>query len=282
MNTKEYAMINSPARPMPSRSMRVRHAALVLALLGGLVASAAHAQDEVAVSDQTVRSNTGDIKNNTKDIKNNTSNISNQIGGSTNSGGSDTVNGHLKNIDTVDNGNAPASSSSAVAAPKVALVDEPTPDTSQCDSVATKQQPNCVEILKTQNSQYQYMKAMYDIATSREKDLKSLISARQRLQSEDFGKLEDNTNKMIAMRAQMDIDRQQMEAANNAYTLRLNYLQAKQTQLAQSANSGGGSNNIITNTVSQIVSGAVLKGALSLQQTNNGAQTLGIEDSNGF
>jgi len=120
------------------------------------------------------------------------------------------------------------------------------------------------------------------MTSSRESDLKSLIAARQALQSEDFGKLEDNTNKMIALRAQMDIDRQQMESINNAYTLRLNYLQGQQTQLAQAANSGNSSNNIITNTISQIASGALLKGALTLQQTDNGAQTLQIEGTNGF
>jgi len=275
-------MIYSTARPIPSRPMRVCQAILVLALLVAGLFTGAHAQDAVAVYDQTVEDNTGDIKSNTNDIKSNTNNISNQIGGSTSSGNSDTVNSHLKNIDTVGNGNAPASSSSAVTAPTMALVDMPTPDTSQCNSVATAQQANCTEILKTQNAQYQYMKAMYDMTSSRESDLKSLIAARQALQSEDFGKLEDNTNKMIALRAQMDIDRQQMESINNAYTLRLNYLQGQQTQLAQAANSGNSSNNIITNTISQIASGALLKGALTLQQTDNGAQTLQIEGTNGF
>jgi len=263
-------MIYSNIRSIPSRPMRAGWSVLAVALLAGFATGVSHAQDSnaVAVYDST--------------LKTNTNNISNQLGGSTASGNADTVNRHLRNIDTVANGNAPASSSSAVAAPQVALVDMSTPDTSQCNGVASPQQANCTEILKTQNSQYQYMKAMYDMTSSRETALKNLITARQSLQPEDYGKLEDNTNKLIALRAQMDIDRQQMESVNNAYTLRLNYLQAQQTQLAQSANTGGSSNNIITNTISQIVSGAVLKGALSLQQTDNGAQTLQIEGSNGF
>lgn len=270
-------MTYSITRRPPSHPMRVPRATLVVFLLLVLCLGAAHAQDAVAVTDQNV------VKN-TDSVKTNTDRISKQVGGSSSSDSSDTVNGHLRNIDTVGTGNAPASSSSSVAAPTVALVNMPSPETSQCNSVAIAQMANCVEILKTQNSQYQYMKAMYDNTFSREKDLKSLIAERQALRSEDYGKVEDNTNKMIALRAQMDIDRQQMESVNSVYSLRLNYLQAQQTRLAQAASSGSSSStdNAITNTIGQIVSGAVLKGALTLQQTNNGAQTLGIEDTNGF
>jgi len=268
-------MIYSNIRSIPSRPMRAGWSVLAVALLAGFATGVSHAQDPnaVAVYDST--------------LKTNTNNISNQLGGSNTSGSSntDTVNGHLKNIDTIGINSAPASSSSAVAAPQVALVDMSNLDTSPCNSVASAQQPNCTAILQTQNSQYQYMKAMYDITSSREKDLKALVAARQALQKEDYGLLEDNTNKLIALRAQMDIDRQQMEAANNAYNLRISYLQSQQSQLAQNANTGGsssGSSSIITNTISQIVSGAILKTALSAQQTDNGAQTLQIEGSNGF
>ncbi|MEW9625588.1 hypothetical protein [Rhodanobacter geophilus] len=272
-------MINPPVRSAYSRPLRMRQATLLLVLLAVLSTGTVRAQDEVAVSDQTVRTNTGDIKSNTRDIKSNTSDISKQIGGST-SDGSDTVNGHLKFIDSISNGDAPASSSSAVAPPKVALVDI-SADTSTCSGVATQQQTNCQDIINTENSQYQYMKAMYDITTSRENDLKALIRARQNIGAEEFGKLADNTNKLIALRAQMDIDRQQMESAYYAYTTRLRYLQKQQAQLADAANKGG-STGIIQNTISQITSGAILAGALSVPQTNNGAKKLSIEDSNGF
>lgn len=267
-------MTYSITRGPPSSSTRVLRAIVIVVLLSVLYLGTAHSQDAVAVTDQDVVKNTGKVETNTDKI-------SKQVGGSTSSDSSDTVNGHLKNIDTVDNGNAPASSSSAVAAPRVALVNMPSPDTSQCNSVAKAQMANCIEILETENSQYQYMKAMYDNTSSREKDLKALIAQRQALRSEDYGKVEDNTNKMIALRAQMDIDRQQMESVNNVYSLRLNYLRAQQTRLAQAASSGS-TDSIVTNTIGQIVSGAVLKAALTLQQTSNGAQTLSIENTNGF
>ncbi len=278
-------MIHSTIRSMPSRPSRGGKFCLSLVLLASLFAiGSVHAQDAVAVTDTNPNDNTGQTQTNT-------SNIAKQIGGSTSSSASsgssnpDTLNGHLKNIDTIGTSNAPASSSSAVAAPQVALADMSNLDTSPCNSVASAQQPNCTAILQTQNSQYQYMKAMYDITSSREKDLKALVAARQALQKEDYGQLEDNTNKLIALRAQMDIDRQQMESANNAYNLRISYLQSQQSQLAQNTNTGGsssGSSSIITNTISQIVSGAILKTALSVQQTDNGAQTLKIEGTNGF
>jgi hypothetical protein len=279
MNTKECAMINSPAHPMPSRSMRARHAILVLALLGGLAASAAHAQDEVAVSDQTVRNNTGDIKNNTKDIKNNTSNISKQIGGSTN-GGSDTVNGHLKNIDTL--GSAPSSALSTVATPDVNLdtLSAPSTSTSSCNGLATAQQQNCVDVINTKNAQFTYMKAMYDMALKRQTTLNDLQSARRNLGTEDFGKLQDNTNQTLTLIAQIQIDRQQMESVNNAYSARLEYLQNQQTQLAKSATEPSGS-SIISNIASQAIAGAVLQTALSIQSSGN-TKPLGIENSNGW
>jgi hypothetical protein len=279
-------MTTSPNRSTLTGSMRVRCAVLALALLPGLFVNAAHAQDEVAVSDQTVRNNTSGIKNNTNaiknntgDIKSNTGNISNQIGGSTN-GGSDTVNGHLKNIDTL--GNAPSSALSTVAAPDVNLDTLGSPDssTSSCNGLATAQQQNCVDIINTKNAQFTYMKAMYDMAVKRQSTLNDLQNARRNLGTEDFGKLQDNTNQILTLIAQIQIDRQQMESVYNAYTARLEYLRNQQTKLAKSATEPSG-NSIISNIASQAMAGAILKGALSVQSSGN-AQPLGIEKSSGW
>lgn len=259
-------MTNSPARPMPSRLMRVRHAVLALVLLGGFVASAAHAQNAVAVSDQTVRTNTG--------------NISNQLGGSTRSGSSDTVNGHLKNIDTL--GRVPSSALSTVATPDVDLdqISAPNTSTTSCNGLAQAQQQNCIDIINTKNAQFTYMKAMYDMALKRQATLNDLQAARRSLQPEDFGKMQDNTNQILTLIAQIQIDRQQMESVYNAYSARLEYLQNQQAQLAKSATEPSG-DSIVSNIASQAIAGAVLQTALSVQSSGT-TKPLSIENSNGW
>lgn len=266
-------MTNSPTRPMPSCLMRIRRATLALTLLGCLVAGAIHAQDEVAVSDQQVR-------NNTSSIKTNTGNISNQLGGSASSGSSDTVNGHLKNIDTL--GSAPSSALSTVATPDVNLdtLSTPSTDTSSCNGLAQGQQQNCKDIINTKNAQFTYMKSMYDMALKRQTTLNDLQTARRNLNAEDFGKMQDNTNQILTLIAQIQIDRQQMESVYNAYSARLEYLQNQQTQLAKSATEPSG-DSIVSNIASQAIAGAVLQGALSVQSSGT-PQPLGIEKSNGW
>lgn len=279
-------MTTPPIRRLFSRSARVRQAALAVIFLTSLFAGAAHSQQEVAVGDRTVgnntdeiKRNTGDIKKNTGDIKSHTDDISKQIGGST-SGGSDTVNGHLKNIDTL--GSAPSTALSTAAKPDVDLdtVSAQSTDTSSCNGRAVAQQQNCRDIIVTKNAQFTYMRAMYDMAVKRQTTLNDLQSARRNLGTEDFGKLQDNSNQVLTLIAQIQIDRQQMESVNNAYVARLEYLQNQQARLAKSA-SAPSSNTIISNVASQAIAGVVLKGALDVQSSGD-AKPLSIEKSNGW
>ncbi|UNT99598.1 hypothetical protein KBQ49_02505 [Xanthomonas translucens pv. translucens] len=62
---------------------------------------------------------------------------------------------------------------------------------------------------------------MYDITDKRLGRLREIERARQSIKPEEIGKLEDNTNKLIALKTLMDIDRQQTEAAMFAYEKRL-------------------------------------------------------------
>ncbi|MBD8881535.1 hypothetical protein IHE49_13690 [Rhodanobacter sp. 7MK24] len=270
-------MTNSPARPVPSRLKRARHVALAVTLLGCLIAGAIHAQDEVAVSDQTVR-------NNTNSIKTNTSNISNQLGGSTSSGSTDTVNGHLKNIDTL--GAAPSNALSTVTAPDSAvnpdsMVSTPTDNSATaCNGVASGQQGMCQNIIKAKVARFNYMKAMYDSTLKLQTALTNLQNARQQIGAEEFGKLQDNSNQILAIIAQLQIDRQQMESVNLAYLAYIDDQQNQQTQLAKSATEPSG-DSIISNIASQAIAGAVLQGALSVQSSGT-SQPLSIEKSSGW
>jgi len=278
-------MTRLPIRQLSSRSTRARRVALALILLAGLFAGIAHSQQEVAVSDRTVGSNTDDIKRNTSDIKrdtgdikSNTDDISKRIGGNT--GGSDTVNGHLKYIDTL--GSAPSSALSTVAKPDVDLDtnSSQSTSTSSCNGRAAAQQQNCKNIILTKSARFTYMKSMYDMALKRQKTLDDLQAARRNLGTEDFGKLQDNSNQILTLIAQIQIDRQQMESVNNAYAARLEYLQNQQAQLAKSATEPGG-DSIVSNIASQAIAGVVLQTALNVQSSGD-TQPLSIEKSNGW
>lgn len=271
-------MTKRPAHTLTSRKVSIRQCALALILLVVFFAGAAHAQQEVTVSDQKVISNTSEIKGNTENIKKQTENISNQIGGST-SGKDDTVNDHLKNIETFTK--SPASALSTVSKPDVDLdTITPSADSGSCGGRATLQQQNCKDIISTKNAKFAYMKAMYDMAAKRQTTLNDLQTARHNLETKDFGKLQDNTNQILTLIAQIQIDRQRMESVYNAYSSRIEYLQNRQTQLAKVATAPS-SNSVVGNVVSEIFAGFVLKEALNIQ-SNGGRKPLSIEGSNGW
>ncbi|HEV7775874.1 MAG TPA: hypothetical protein VGO76_03355 [Luteibacter sp.] len=194
---------------------------------------------------------------------------------------------------------------SATPASKYSLVDRPGMDLataaledgiSQCTKLVDKQQANCQEIVKTQNAQYMYMSAMYKITTDRNNSLQAILQEREGIKSQEFGKLEDNTNKLTALYTLLAIDHQQMESVNFAYETRLRYLRTQQTELANAAATGnppdsGSSINIpllgpidTNSLISTLTTGAALEVALRAQQspTPSGMKTLSVGQSNGW
>lgn len=160
----------------------------------------------------------------------------------------------------------------------------------QCNSRPEKQQSVCQEIIQTQNAQISYMATMYDYAKKRDEQLRAIQDERSKIGSDDLGKLEDNTNKLLALNTQLSIDRQQLLAAMYAFDTRLKYLQAQQTQMAQSATNGGSADKgngaqlggvNVGDIVGAVASGVVLKGALTVikSSTPDGMKTLGIGKS---
>ncbi len=104
--------------------------------------------------------------------------------------------------------------------------------------VATQQKEGCELIQRTRNSQYNYMVAMYDITKKRLERLRKIEQERAAIKDTELGKLEDNTNKLIALKTLMDIDRQQMESAMFAYQTRLVFLTKQQDAQAWAAMRG--------------------------------------------
>lgn len=273
-------MIQPIVRCQPFRAPRASHLMLAFTLLCGGAFGAAHAQQAVSVEDAQVKKDTGKIESHTKDIRKYTDNISKQIGGST-SDHDDTVNGHLKHIDTL--GDAPSGALSTLGAPEVDLskITAPISETSSCKGLTKGQIKNCEDIVETKNAQYKYMKSVYDMAAKRQETLNSLQETRRGLKTEEFGKLQDNSNQTLTLIAQIQIDRQQMDSLNSAYQARIDFLKDQQKQLAQSATEPT-TGTVLSNLASQAVAGIVLKKALDVQASPDATRVLSIEKSGGL
>ena len=74
---------------------------------------------------------------------------------------------------------------------------------------------------RTRNAQYNYMLAMNEITAKRLERLRTIEEERKKIGDQKIGELESNTNKLLALRAMMDIDRQQRESARCAYDQRI-------------------------------------------------------------
>jgi len=279
-------------------------AAFLLAI--GSVVPTAHAQ--WAVNDAQANGTLQQIQANTKltsekasDIDQQTVNM-NQVLGTTTGDGS-TINGNINAINeklkigTYDEKQPGA----RVKNPEKALPADTTKldDGTRCKAVAQPQQATCQNIVDLENAQYQYMLTMYKNTETRDAMLRELLKERAAIQANDpnqFGKLEDNTNKLTALYNLIALDQQQMQTVNYAYEANLRYLRAQQTMAANAANTGKkpsewGSISLpgigdvdIGNAISGLATGATLKASLDGVQSSkpDGMQTLSIGKSNGF
>jgi hypothetical protein len=116
----------------------------------------------------------------------------------------------------------------------------------------------CKELYKTEIARYRFSLEMYDLAEKRNKKLQEIIAERNALNEKDFGKMEENTNKLVALQAQMDNDRDRYQTYMQAYQARTDHLVKTKELLAEQAMSGNGKSN----PMGGIVGGAVLLTAL--------------------
>lgn len=120
----------------------------------------------------------------------------------------------------------------------------------------------CQEIVKTQMAKYNYSLAMYETFNKRKQRLDEIETERSRLSADDQGKLQDNTNKLLALIARMDVDIRQHRLYMDAYAARLEYLTAIRDQIGNDVMRGkkGG---ILGDAVTGLAGFAVMKAALS-------------------
>ena len=139
-------------------------------------------------------------------------------------------------------------------------VDDRCPAT-PAQGVPQQQHQICQELVKTELAEYKYSLQMYQQAKDRHARLQEIESDRSGLNTEDQGKLQDNSNKLLALISLMEIDRQQQKTYMDAYEARLHYLHAAQDLLTEQALSGNGS------VWSGAVGGVAMKAALDQVKT---------------
>jgi hypothetical protein len=287
------------------------YAAVASLLLACVLAPAVHAQDAWSVNDSQANDKLSNIKDNTKGTNDDTTAMKNALGDS-NAGGGKTVNANLDAINKklfIGSANNNQPYKDTQPGPRVVDPDQALPassstaatlnDGSDCTQIPDAQQDNCKKIVAIQNAQYKYMLTMYENNKARDTMLRELLKERSNITADDvnqYGKLEDNTNKLTALYNLIALDQQQMATVNFAYDANLQFLRASQAQLARQANTGkpkaswtsinlpGVGAIDLSSQISGLISGVALTTALdSVQSTApKGLQTLAIGKSNGW
>lgn len=127
--------------------------------------------------------------------------------------------------------------------------------------VAQQQWEICKEIVATELAQYNYSLKMYEITKKRQEYLDELRQQRAGFGAHEIGKLQDNTNRILLLMSQMEIDKQQQKTYQDAYAARLHYLQQASRTMTQQALEGTKSDS---GGLGGVIGGLVGAGALKL------------------
>lgn len=127
----------------------------------------------------------------------------------------------------------------------------------------------CEELVKTETAQYNYSLAMYDIFKKRKERLDEIENNRGNLSSSDQGKLQDNSNALLALMARMELDMNQYRFYMEAYAARTTYLKTVRDTVSNQVVNGKGKDNSMLGSIGREALGAgVLKGALEAMKTD--------------
>lgn len=132
-------------------------------------------------------------------------------------------------------------------------------------AAASNQSIICEEIVKTELAQYKYALAMRAVALKRQERLNQIESARKNLKDSDAGKLQSNSNELLALLTRMESDRQQYRTYMDAYAARLIYLRALHEAVGNQALNG---RNAIADAAAGLVGLGTLGGLLDLQRSS--------------
>jgi len=149
-------------------------------------------------------------------------------------------------------------------------VNDRCPGSGGAAGAAQQQWQLCQEIVKTELAQYKYSMTMYELARTRQQRLQEIERERGGLGADEQGKLQDNTNKLLALLSRMEVDRQQSRAYMDAYAARLAYLRAVRDMLSNEVlrgkdgggAAGGGGGGVNGRVAAGVVGLATMKAAL--------------------
>ena len=114
------------------------------------------------------------------------------------------------------------------------------------DGIPGQQFVICQEMVKTELAQYRFSLRMFKLAQERHDRLHRIEEERAELSENDYGDLLDNSNKLQALIALMDNDRDRYDTYMQAYAARLNQLDIARDLLSQQALRGSGQPDVVS------------------------------------
>lgn len=112
------------------------------------------------------------------------------------------------------------------------------PGGSASAGVLAEQHKICEETVKSELAMYRFSMRMFERAKENYDRLKEIEDKRRKLGTNDYADLQDNTNKLLALTALMDNDRDRYRTYMSAYEARLVHLQRASDLLSKQAISG--------------------------------------------
>lgn len=127
-----------------------------------------------------------------------------------------------------------------------------------------QQLPICQDIVKHEDKLFNYLLDMLDLVKDRQEQLKAITEERANIKSGDeneYGQLQSNTNRLLALQAQQQIDAMNLRLTLDSYD---RYINGRRLELADIAREGqrGPAGLTLSSVLSSAASLGVLKTAL--------------------
>jgi hypothetical protein len=126
------------------------------------------------------------------------------------------------------------------------------------------QRPICQDIVKRENKLFNYLLDMLDLAKDRQEQLKAITQERAAINSGDpneYGQLQSNTNRLLALQAQQQIDAMNLQLTMDSYDRYLSGRRAEMADLTREAQRGPAGISL-SSVLSSAASIGILKAAL--------------------
>lgn len=107
-------------------------------------------------------------------------------------------------------------------------------------ALAQQQKMLCEEVVKTELAQYRFSMRMFERAKENYDRLKKIEDERRGLGESDYADLQDNSNKLLALTALMDNDRDRYRTYMSAYEARVTHIRNARSALSRNAFTGVG------------------------------------------